>query len=480
MGRINKSTRFLILGAFFTICSLSKSIVGAGYPAIDVSPSGHYIKYKGEVLMLIGESGTQCVSQNSNLDYRQWIDDCASRGIRAIHVWSFVPVRQKWDGSKIEERWGYVIPDVMPWARKTSGPLARDQRYQWNLQAFDEGQVGDITHYWPRMRDMCSYAKQKNIVVGITMFSGWSKHEYSWIFHPLNITNGGHLTKKEDAVIIASPGTEVWEEPWSGLWPSAKKTQWLWERLSIKFINELGSIGNVFFVFFDEHSYSEGNMGDHFLHFFKSRSQIWVDWHNRRPDVSWVMSDTLQSADKNSDAVSGFKASPAKPYFNLEGEPYMGQDVRAAIWTFSTGGGHYFFHADAGQETVRTGIMGYDPCVPAGDKGMYKRDWLGYASHFFNRYVDNLDTLAPHNEMSSSGSYCLADPGREYVVYSMGSSPLTFSVNLSVLAGKTLNCRFYNPSNGQFEPAFQRTGGNSSESFAKPDTRDWVLHIVTK
>lgn len=478
MGRISRSTIFLISGALLAICSLLQSIVGAVCPAVDISPTGHYIMYKGKVLMLLGDSGTQCASQNSNMNHRQWIDDCATRGIRAIHVWSFVPVRQKQDGSQIEERWGYVIPDVMPWARKTSGPVAYDQRYKWNLQAFDEGPPGDMTHYWPRMRDICSHAKGKNMVVGITMFSGWSKHDYSWVFHPLNVNNGGHLTNKEDAVIIASPGTEVWQESWSDSWSNAKKTQWIWEQLSIKFINELGSMRNVFFVFFDEHSYPEGNMGDHFLNFFKSRGQIWVDWNNRRSNVAWVMSSTLHNTDKNSDAVSSFKGSPAKPYLNLEGEPYMGDNVRTAIWTFAMGGGHYFFHADADQETVRTGIMGYDPQVPNGNKGMYKRDWLGHASRFFNDHVEDLDSLVPHNELTSSGTYCLANPGREYVTYSKIGSSATFYLNLGGTAGKTLNCRFYNPRSGQFEATFHRAGGGRSGSFTKPDANDWVLQIV--
>ena len=472
------SYRCVVMNNYSTVISDEATLTVVQFGDIGVSPSGHYVTYKDEVLMLIGDSGTQCAAQNSNLEHRQWIDDCASRGIRAIHVWSFVPVRQKQDGSQIEERWGYVIPDVMPWARKTSGPLAYDQRYQWDLRAFDEGSDGDMNHYWPRMRDMCSYAKAKNMLVGITMFTGWSKHDYSWVFHPLNVTNGGHLTNKSDAVTIASPGTEVWEQAWSDGWSNAKKTQWVWEQLSIKFVNELGPLGNVFFVFFDEHSYSEGNMGDHFLNLFRTRGQIWVDWNNRRPSVAWVMSGTLHSTDKNSDAVSGFNGSPNKPYLNLEGEPYMGDGVRTGIWTFSIGGGHYFFHADAGQETDQTGIMGYDPYVPGGDKGMYKRDWLGHASRFFNEHVADLDTLVAHNELSGSGTYCLAEPGREYVVYSKIGSSTTFNLNLSAAVGKTLNCRFYNPRDGQFESTFQRTGGSSSEPFTKPDTDDWVLHIV--
>jgi len=445
---------------------------------LGVGAGGHYVRYNGETLMLIGESGTQCAAQNSNLDHREWIDDCAMRGIRAIHIWSFVPVRQKQDGSQIEDRWGYVVPDVMPWARKTSGPLALDQRYQWDLKLFDEGAEGDFTHYWPRLRDMCAYARSKGIVVGITMFTGWSKHDYSWIFHPLNAANGGHLSDKANAVTIASPGVEVWREPWSDGWSNAKKTQWVWEQLSIKFINEVGSLGNVFFVFFDEHSYSEGNMGDHFMDFFKRRGQVWVDWNASRSDVAWVMSDTLHSTDKNSNATAGFNGNPVRPYFNLEGPPYMGAEVRTSIWTFSMGGGNFIFHADERQETVRTGIMGYDPSVPGGDKGMYKRDWLGHASRFFNEHVSGLDTMSPRNGLSSSGVYCLADEGGEYVLYSGIGVGGAFTVDLSAAAGKTLNCRFYNPRTGIFNSTFQRPGGNSAESFTKPDSNDWVLHLV--
>jgi len=447
---------------------------------IETSPSGHYVTYGGQTLMLVGDSGTQCAAQNSNLDHREWIDDCYDRGIRVIHVWTFIPVRQKQDGTVKEDRWGYVVPDVMPWARNTSGSLALDQKYDWNLQAFDEGSEGDFTHYWPRMRDLCSYARDRNMMVGITMFTGWAKPDQDpWDYHPLNATNGGHLTSAGDAVTIASPGTEVWQETYSGTWSNAKKTQWVWEKLSIKIINDLGSMGNVFFVFFDEHSYDDGNMETHFRDVFRSRGMVWVDEEDVRSTIDWVMSPTLSNyTDKNSHATTGFMTTPVRPYFNLEGAPYMGDTVRTGIWTFSIGGAHYIFHADCEQETARTGIMGYDPYVPSGDKGMYKRDWVGYASRFFNEYLTlDLDEFSPWNSLVGSGAYCLAEPGIEYAVYSkIGYSSIT--VNLSAASGKTMNCRFYDPRDGLFNSTFQRAGGSSSESFTKPSSDDWILHIV--
>jgi len=154
----------------------------------------------------------------------------------------------------------------------------------------------------------------------------------------------------------------------------------------------------------------------------------------------------------------------------------MGDAVREAIWTFSMGGGNFFFHGDYDQETITTGIMGYDPNVPGGNKGMYKRDWLGHASRLFNEHVEDLDTLVPHNELSGSGTYCLADPGREYVVYSKNGASTTFNLDMSADNG-VFDCRFYNPQDGQFESIFQRQGGGT-ESFTKPNYNDWALHIV--
>lgn len=451
---------------------------------IGISTSGHYITYKGETLMLIGDSGTQCVAQNSNLDYRKWVDDCADRGIRAIHVWAFVPVRQKKDGSQIEDRWGYVIPDVMPWARKSTGPLAHDQRYQWDLKVFDEGPEGDITHYWPRMRDMCSYAKSKSVVVGITMFTGWSKHDYSWIFHPLNISNGGHLTDKANAAIIESPDMEIWQKTYSDAWPNAKKTQWVWEQLSLKFIHELGSLGNVFFVYYDEHSYSEGNMGDHFRDFFKKRGMVWVDWGQRRDRVDIVYDQFLMNPKNYSRLNSQFDKIPIRPFIALEeggfGFNYT-SDLLHMVWRYSIAGGNYFHHNDAGQETVTTGVMVYDPKTkPPGNKEkvLERLTWLGIASRFFNEHIDDLDSMVPHLELCGSGTYCLANLGREYVVYSETDSLSSFTLDLSAATGKILYCRFYNPRNGQFNPIFHRAGGGRSEIFTKPDEAEWMLHIM--
>jgi len=447
---------------------------------LSVSPIGHYLTMDGRAIVLVGDSGTQCVMQDANLDYRRWVDDCAARGLTAVHIWSFVPARQRVDGSVIEERYGYIYPDLTPWQRRNGGPLAADGRPQFDLQHFDEGDGPD--HYWPRLRSLCRRARDRGLAVGITVFFGWPKHRADWEYHPLNVRNGGPITDDgriiTKAQMIESPGAEVLDEEWSDDWPVPRKTQWIWERFAEKLIRDTQPLGNVLFVFMDEHSYSEGNCGDHFLRFFRRRRALYCDWDRRREDVDLVMSPTVNDVDKNAGVVAGVMASPARPYLFLEGPPYMGDEVRTSLWTTLIGGGHFLFHDDSGQETPQTGIMGYDAHVRGGDKGMVRRDWLGHASRFMNECVDHLDEMRPSNALCPDGGYCLAAPGREMVIYAPMGNEGRIAVDLSGLQGEC-TVRLYDPRSGRFANE-RRIAGGAVEVFPLPDRRDWVVHVEAR
>ena len=102
--------------------ALTLMISGSALAQPTTSPDGHYVTYRGETLLLIGESGTQCVLQNLNIDYRGWLDDCRREGINAVHLWALMAPRQTADGSVTEARYGYVYPGATPWARRGGGP----------------------------------------------------------------------------------------------------------------------------------------------------------------------------------------------------------------------------------------------------------------------------------------------------------------------------------------------------------------------
>ncbi|MAD79983.1 MAG: hypothetical protein QGG71_17135 [Pirellulaceae bacterium] len=374
-------------------------------------------------LVLVGDSGTQCVMQNVNIDYRSWIDDAAEAGVNAIHIWSFMAPRQTHDGKVVEQRYGYVYPGITPWKRHSGGPNARDGLPCWDLQEFDEGDDPN-QHYWARLRDICSYAQKKNLLVGITVFFGWPKHQSDWEWHPFNVANGGHLADRGRLITavqqIASPGQEVLDQPWSNSWSDAKKTQWLWERFAAKLLDETLPIGNTFYVFMDERSYSEGNCGDHFAEFFRRRGAYWIDGHLRRDKVDGVVGGHGQGRNINALAAKSLSNKPYRPFFEFELPPYQGPGVRHNLYACLLGGGHYFFHNDADQETHATGIMAYDSNVKDSQHAAVRTRlrWLGIACRLLNEHTDQLLEMTPRNDVLLDGKgHCLAAPRSRYLVY---------------------------------------------------------------
>jgi PKD repeat protein len=450
---------------------------------VSTSPSGHYLTYDGRPVLLAGDSGTQCVMQNANLDHRAWINDSAARGINAVHIWSFMGVRQKQDGSVTEDRWGYVLPDITPWARSTSGSRAKDQKYRWDLFTFDEGPNGDFSHYWPKLRDLISHAKSKGMLVGITVFFGGAKDNWQQGWHPFLGDNGGPSGVDSDCDIVAieSPGTEVQHETWSDSWSRAKKIQWLWERYSQKLIDETLGFGNVFYVFMDEHSYCSGQQqdsGDHFRDFFRSRGAYWADWGQRRTSLDMVYDQRLLESANDDRLEEQFGRSPHRPFIGLEeggaGEFNYSSDLLYMVWKYLIEGGNYFHHNDGKMETGTTGVMVYDPhSTPHGrmDKVHERQTWMGNAARFFNQ-VENLDLMSPDDNLVSDGD-CLAVPGREYLVYLPNGG--SFALDLTGVAGmftvEQFNCR-----TGEEEVLGTVTGGTTVDINA-PNGDHLAFHI---
>jgi hypothetical protein len=111
--------------------------------------------------------------------------------------------------------------------------------------------------------------------------------------------------------------------------------------------------------------------------------------------------------------------------------------------------------------------------VVGGDVGAERRDWLGHASRLLNREVRSPDRMGPHGELCSGGAYCLADPGREYVVYAPPEHG--GRVIISLPGNSRYRVRFYNPRTGEMGGTSEAGGGPTTLEL--PDARDWVLSL---
>jgi len=84
----------------------------------------------------------------------------------------------------------------------------------------------------------------------------------------------------------------------------------------------------------------------------------------------------------------------------------------------------------------------------------------------------NLVAMHPLGELASTG-YCLAEPGREYLVYLPEGGSVT--VDLSAAAG-ALRAEWFDPAHGRTSPAKQVDGGGT-EAFTAPFKGHAVLHL---
>jgi hypothetical protein len=95
---------------------------------------------------------------------------------------------------------------------------------------------------------------------------------------------------------------------------------------------------------------------------------------------------------------------------------------------------------------------------------------MGYALRYANKV--NLAAMAPHAELAST-EFCLADPGREYLVYLPDGG--TATVDLSAAPG-AFSVEWMNPADGATIPAEPVSGGGKRVCKA-PFSADAVLYI---
>jgi hypothetical protein len=87
----------------------------------------------------------------------------------------------------------------------------------------------------------------------------------------------------------------------------------------------------------------------------------------------------------------------------------------------------------------------------------------------------NLAAMTPRNELASSG-YCLANPGKEYLVYLPDGGAVT--VDLTPVAD-TLTVEWMHPVEGKITPG-ETTAGGAKRQFKAPFAGDALLYVTTK
>jgi hypothetical protein len=110
------------------------------------------------------------------------------------------------------------------------------------------------------------------------------------------------------------------------------------------------------------------------------------------------------------------------------------------------------------------------PFAPDDPGYVASRKAMGFTRRFAERM--NLAKMAPRPELASSG-FCLADPGAEYLIYSMNTAkPLTV-----LLIVGTYDYEYFDPKQGEERARGQITSSGGVHRFAAPFAHDFVLYL---
>jgi len=107
-----------------------------------------------------------------------------------------------------------------------------------------------------------------------------------------------------------------------------------------------------------------------------------------------------------------------------------------------------------------------------GDDSMVMLNGMAHMVDFFT----SLEwwKLDPHDDLVDDGAYCLADPGRQYIVYLRTGRPVTVR-----LGPGEYEAEWFNPRTGKRSPA-GAVKGPEWKSPTSPDSADWALLLTRR
>jgi hypothetical protein len=377
-----------------------------------------------------------------------------------IRLWAWDSTT--WD-TRANERLGKDFIHVvspLPWAR--SGPgNALDGKPKFDLTRFNPD-------YFQRLRSRVESAGSNGIYVGVMIFEGWGLYHgnrrpgtedgWAWRTHPFNPENNINSLKVTGADALTGRVHTLRN-------PEVTRLQAAYIRHVVDTLNDLE---NVLYEVINEGGEKEWNW--------------WVIQTIHESELTRPMQHPVGNTGHGTERLPSMLASPAEWVSPgradgfAENPPAWNENKVSLLDT-----DHVWGVGGTADWVWKAFLRGhnplfmdpYDGSVLGEDQGWESmRAALGHARRIAEQV--NLAAMTPRNELSST-EYCLANPGREYLVY-RPSGGEEFSVHL--MPG-TYEFKWFNPSDGTAAGSGNVEGKGDSVKFKSPFDGDAVLHVKT-
>jgi len=391
-------------------------------------------------------------------DYETHLKWLAAYPHNFFRLWTWELVR--WDtGANGESgaRMHSVTPH--PWPRTGPG-LALDGKPKFDLEQFDPD-------YFQRLRQRVKLAQEQGIYVAVMLFEGWGLQfvKQGWNSHPFhrqNNSNGINGDQNGDGL-----GVEIHEL----LDPQITSLQEAYVRQVIDTVNEFD---NVLYEISNENHPASTPWQYHLIRFVKDYEKTKPKQHPVGMTFQYKGGNNQTLFDSPADWVSpnpegGYRDNPpaadGRMVVITDTDHLWGIGGNAGwMWkSFFRGLNPIFMDCYDGKVLVKNFDLEWAEPM---------RRSMGHALNLSQR-VD-LASMRPRPDLASS-KYCLADAGREYLVYIPEAKEVT--LDLSGPAA-SYEVEWFNPVTGKMQTKEPVRGGGGKVRFVSPLTsKDAVLYL---
>ena len=365
---------------------------------------------------------------------------------------------------------GAIYYDPMPYQRPGPGPALDDQP-KFDLTLFNQA-------YFDRLRHRVVAAQENGIYASVMLFNGFSIEGKGnvggnpWRGHPFNPENNVNAIDGgggRSIHTLANPAVTAQQEAYIR-----------------KVIDTVNDLDNVLYEITNEDSGDPAGVAwqTHMVRFIKQYEATKSKQHPVGMTACWPEGNDATLLASPADWISPAAKLPAadgrKVILNDTDHSYFWTGLkadglaahRAWVWENFTRGTQCLFmdpYLDPSHDVGRNN--------PAGGRPDPYWDTLRQAMGQTRSYAErmNLAATAPHDELAST-KFCLADPGKEYLVYLPQDGEVT--VNLSAASGE-MNVEWMRPADGRLTRGEPIAGG-SRRTLKSPFTGDAVLYLWRK
>ncbi|MCC6444531.1 MAG: hypothetical protein IT210_13885 [Armatimonadetes bacterium] len=367
----------------------------------------------------------------------------------------------RWEMPRDIERDGitrYCQPH--PWKRTGPG-TAWDGKPKFDLSVWDKD-------YFKRLRSRIIAARDRDIYVAVMLFEGWALRFATWEGHPFaaaNNINGIDGDANDDGKGIEIQMLRI---------PEVTALQEAYVRKVVDTVNDLD---NVLYEISNESDPACAPWQYHMIRYIKRYEAAKPEQHpvgmtscgGGGPDDTQILFDSpadwiSPSAARDDYAFDPPAAAGAKVILNDSDHQQVVWSTRAWVWKSFCRGLNPIWMDPYDSRSA------WEP-VPDHAENIRKN--MGYTLNYANRM--RLADAKPLNGLASSG-YCLANPGKEYLVYLSDGGEV--AVDLSAVSG-AMAVEWLNPSNGAVSSGGAADGG-ARRIFKPPFDGDAVLYISHK